>query len=84
MRIDTVTAFKYKGDLRNTNGEYIVPDWAAEAYESGILYYDSLEENTPPCELFIKTAKGRIFVDVGDFVARDINGEFFVLHNEED
>lgn len=84
MRIETVEAFEYKGDLINTNGEYTVPDWAAEAYKNGTLYYDSLEGNTPPCELFIKTVKGRVFVDVGDYVARDKDGKLFALHNDEE
>lgn len=35
-----VEAFQYDGDLKGADGKYYVPDWAAEAYEKGIMYYD--------------------------------------------
>ena len=38
-----VEAFQYDGDLKGADGKYYVPDWAAEAYEKGIMYYDLTE-----------------------------------------
>ena len=62
-----VEAFKYDGDLKGKHGWY-VPDWAIEASEKGILFYSNLVEDLPPCELFIRTARGRVHVHVGDYV----------------
>ena len=33
-----IEAFQYDGDLKNSDGEYRVPDWAIEAFESGVIH----------------------------------------------
>lgn len=64
----TYECFKFDGDLVNSQGEYYVPAWAVDAFKKGILYFDSLSKDAPPCELFIKTMYGDIHVAVGDYV----------------
>ena len=67
---EEIEAFQYDGDLSNDIG-YYVPDWAVKAFEKGDLYYDSLDNRQPPCDLFIKRENGRfkrIWVKVGDYV----------------
>ena len=73
----TIECFKYDGDLKNSNGEYYVPDWAKEAYEKGILYFGSKNEGEPPCELFVITNHGAVHVAVDDYVIRQIDGELY-------
>lgn len=71
-----IEAFQYDGDLKGSNGEYYVPDWAVKAFENNILYYDSFFPCSPPCDLFIKDlddAMSRI-VKVGDYIIKDIDG----------
>lgn len=62
----TVEAFRYDGDLMYSNGEWSCPDWAKEAFQSGVLYYDSPNCEEPPTELYIETLEGRHHVSVGD------------------
>lgn len=63
-----VDAFKYDGDLVDKNGNWYVPDWAKEAFLSGRLFYDSVDSNSPPSELFVSdTGK---HVKVGDYIVR--------------
>ena len=69
-----VEVFQYNGDLKDKNG-WCVPDWAVEAFEKGILYYDSLKKDAPPTELFVKASKGGYHVSVGDYV---IKGDYIV------
>ena len=56
-----IEAFQYDGDLKGSNGEYYVPEWAVKAFKDGIMYYDSPDCNTPPCELFIGWVAHHIF-----------------------
>ena len=71
-----IEAFQYDGDLKNKDGFYYVPQWAVDAFESDVMYYDSLE-NEPPSELFIKTLEGIHHVSVGDYVIQGIQGELY-------
>lgn len=71
-----VEAFQYDGDLKGSNGEYYVPDWAVKAFENGIIYYDSLN-GEEPCELFIHTLKGNHRVSVGDYVIKGAKEELY-------
>ena len=71
-----IEAFQYDGDLKGTNGFYI-PTWAEAAYEQGVMFYDSLEPDTEPCELFIKTLEGVHHVSVGDYVIQGVKGELY-------
>lgn len=71
-----IEAFKYDGDLKGKNGWY-VPEWAVQAYEDGVLFFDSATPNSPPCELFIKTLEGNMMANVDDFIIRGVNGELY-------
>ena len=72
-----IEAFCYDGDLRGSDGQYYVPDWAKKAFEDGVMYYDSPDCSTPPCELYIKTLEGIHHVSVGDYIIQGIEGELY-------
>ena len=72
-----IEAFKYDGDLKGADGKYYVPEFAVKAFEDGVMYFHSLKENEPPCELFIKTLEGDHHVSVGDYVIQGVNGELY-------
>ena len=72
-----IEAFRYDGDLMGADGKYYVPYWAIEAHKAGVLYYDSISNNTPPCELYVKTLEGNMLASVGDYVIRGVNGELY-------
>lgn len=72
-----IEAFQYDGDLMNTKSEYYVPDWAVKAFKEGIIYYGSLKNDMPPCELFIKTLEGVHHASVGDYIIRGVQGELY-------
>ena len=69
-----LAAFQYDGDLKNSHGEYYVPDWAVEAFENGTIFYKELRDKQP-CELFIKTRTDIVHVPVGNYIIRDTDGE---------
>ena len=46
-----IEAFQYDGDLKGSDGNYYVPDWAVKAFEEGIMFYDSLSGREEPCEM---------------------------------
>lgn len=72
-----IEAFKYDGDLMGSNGKYYVPDWAVKAIKDGTMYFASLDDNSPPCELFIKTLEGPFYASVGDYIIQGVNGELY-------
>ena len=72
-----IEAFQYDGYSKGSDDEYYVPDWAVEAQLNGTMYYDSTDDNSPPCELFIKTLEGNHHVSVGDYIIRGIKGELY-------
>lgn len=72
-----IEAFQYEGDLKDFNGKWYVPEWAKKAYENGTMYYDSMSEAEPPCELFIKTLEGVNHVSVSDYIICGVNGELY-------
>ena len=72
-----VEAFQYDGDLKGSDGKYYVPDWAIEAIENKVMFYDSSDTDTPPCELYIKTLEGIHHVSVGDYIISGISGEIY-------
>lgn len=72
-----IEAFQYDGDLKGSDGNYYVPDWAVKAFEEGIMFYDSLSGREEPCELFINTLEGKHHVSVNDYVIQGINGELY-------
>lgn len=67
----TIEFFKYDGDLKNSKGEYYVPDWAVKAYEDGTIYFKDQGE------MYIKTHEGDHHVSVGDYILRGVNGELY-------
>lgn len=72
-----IEAFRYDGDLKGSDGNYYVPQWAVEAFEDGIMFYNSIDCGSPPCDLFIKTLEGNMLVSVNDFVIQGVNGELY-------
>lgn len=70
-----VEAFQYDGDLMDSRGKYYVPDWAASAFEQGIMFYK--EMYIKPEELFIKTLEGNHHVSVGDYIIKGVQGELY-------
>lgn len=72
-----IEAFRYDGDLMDSNGKYYVPDWAVNAFENHVMFYDSLAGGFPPCELFINTLEGVHHVSVGDYIIKGIKGELY-------
>lgn len=72
-----IEAFQYDGDLINSKGEFYVPEWAQNAYNKEIIFFDSLTSESAPTELFIKTLEGIHRANVGDFIIRGINGELY-------
>lgn len=72
-----IEAFKYDGDLKGADGKYYVPDWAVNAFENGIMHYDSEDGEKPPIELYIDTLEGTHHVSVGDYVIRGVKGELY-------
>ena len=72
-----VEAFQYDGDMKNRDGRWYVPEWAQKAFENGVMFYDSLTSDSPPCELFIRTLEGIHHVSVDDFVIQGVQGELY-------
>lgn len=71
-----IEAFKYDGNIINSN-ECHVPDWVKDAYNQGIIFYYSPQDNERPCELFIKMPESIHRVSVGDYIVRGVNGEIY-------
>lgn len=74
----TVDAFRYDGDLINSQGQFYVPSWAVAAFKKGDLYYNG----EPPCELVVYTMEGDMRCDVGDWIIRGVAGEIYPCKNE--
>lgn len=70
-----IEAFQYDGDLKNSKGEWCVPEWAIKAFENGIMFYE--EYNQKPSELFIKTLEGKHHVSVNDYVIKGVQDELY-------
>lgn len=63
-----VEAFKFDGDLKDSNGNYCIPGWAIKDFEEGTMYFGNGAFNKPPYGLFINTLEGTHHVSVGDYV----------------
>ena len=70
-----IEAFQYDGDLKGSDGNYYILDWAVKALDSGIMFYKDLGDI--PSELFIKTLEGIHHVSIGDYVIQGVNGELY-------
>lgn len=68
-----IKVFQYDGDLKGSDGQYYVPDWAVKAYKDGTMYYGELDGQ--PGELFIKTLDGVHHASVGDYIIQGVDGE---------
>ena len=68
-------AFQYDGDFMDSRGRYYVPQWAVDALDDGILYFDEL--NGVPAELFVKTPNGTAHVALDDYIVRGTDGELY-------
>jgi hypothetical protein len=77
-----IEAFQYDGDLMNSDGNYCAPQWAVDALEAGVMYYDSLYFEGSPCELFIRTLERRLHVSVGDYVIKGVVDEIYSISEE--
>ena len=67
----TIECFKYDGDLKNSNGEYYVPEWAVEAEKNGTIFFKDQGE------MYINTLEGDHHASVGDYIIRGVNGELY-------
>lgn len=72
-----IEAFQYDGDLKNSEGKYYVPDWAVKAFEEKTMFFDGMDSDSPPTELFIKTLEGIHHASVGDYIIRGVDGELY-------
>lgn len=70
-----IEAFQYDGDLKGSDGGYYVPEWAVEAFEEGVLFYNTFEGQ--PHELFVITLEGIMHVSVNDYIIKGINDELY-------
>ena len=70
-----IEAFQYNGDLKGSDGQYYVPEWAVKAFDNGVLFYESMHQK--PCELFVKTLEGEMHISVGDYIIQGVNGEVY-------
>lgn len=71
-----VYAFRFDVDMKDKDGEWYVPDWAVEAYESGTLFYKDAGE------LYVKTIEGDLHVSVGSYVLRGVKGELYPVRKD--
>lgn len=72
-----IEAFQYDGDLKDSKGNYYVPEWAVKAFENGVIHFGALKFNEAPCELFIDTLEGTHHVSDGDYIIKGIKGELY-------
>lgn len=73
-----IEAFQYDGDLKDSNGNYYVPEWAVKAFENRTMRYrGGISPLHPPCELYIETLEGSMHANVGDYIIRGVNGEIY-------
>ena len=60
-----------------SNGQWYCPDWARDAFQSGVIYYDSPGCGEPPTELYIDTLEGKHHVSIGDYIILGVTGELY-------
>lgn len=72
-----IEAFQYDGGLKDSDGNYYVPEWAVKAFEDGVIHFGSLKFDEHLCELFIDTLEGTHHASVGDYIIRGVNGELY-------
>lgn len=73
-----IEAFQYDGDLKDSNGNYYVPEWAVKAFENRAMRYKGgISPLHTPYELYIETLEGSMHVNVGDYIIHGVNGEIY-------
>ena len=72
-----IEAFQYDGDLKGSDGNYYVPDWAVKVFEEGVMYFGSAKIDEPPTKLLIDTLSGTRYANVGDYIIKDEYGEVY-------
>lgn len=72
-----IEAFQYDGDLKGSDGKYYVPEWAVKAFEEKMMFFDGMNSDSPPTELFIKTLEGVHHASVGDYIICGVDGELY-------
>lgn len=65
-----IEAFKYDGDFMNSKGEYYVPQWAVDALQKGVMYFEG-------AELYIKTLEGVHHANLDDYIIKGVKGELY-------
>lgn len=65
-----IEAFKYNGDLSDSEGSFYVPSWAEKAYEQDILIFRG-------ADLFVKTLEGEMLVGLDDYIIKGVQGELY-------
>ena len=82
VRIKSVEleAFQYDGNYMNCNKGTYFPWWAVDAFETGVIYYYSI--NGEPCELFVMTPRGCCTINIGDYVVKDNRGDLYVYKED--
>lgn len=78
-----VEAFKYTGEIKDSDGKYIVPWWAICAYEDGVLQYNfSGYPSDCKLELILVTKHFNQKVSVGDYVVRESSGAIYICKTD--
>lgn len=72
-----IEAFQYDGDLKGTDGNYYVPDWAVDAFETNVIHLGNESKGEDSTELYIETLEGTHHVSVNDYVIKGVNGELY-------
>ena len=68
-----VDAFQFDGDMMTSDGKYYVPEWAANALNNNVLFFED------DGELYLRCEDGYIeHVYVGDYIILDVRGVLFV------
>lgn len=68
-----IKAFQFDGDMITSDGKYYVPEWAVNALNNKVLFFED------DGELYLRCEDGYIeHVYVGDYIILDVRGVFFV------
>ena len=68
-----IEAFQFDGDMITSDGKYYVPEWAVNALNNKVLFFED------DGELYLRCKDGYIeHVYVGDYIIRDVRGVLFV------
>ena len=68
-----IEAFQFDGDMITSDGKYYVPEWAVNALNNKVLFFED------DGELYLRCKDGYIeHVYVGDYIILDVRGVLFV------